>query len=78
MERLANDDVPTLGGRVVGIVMDLRKRVLKHGCDLLEGDAVLQKIGRGLPRVPLESGSRHRGARLTPRDAPVGPFGRSV
>ena len=44
---------------VVGIIVDLRKRVLKQGCGLFERDAVLEKVGRGLRGVPLERGSSH-------------------
>lgn len=61
MNGMADDNVPLLSCGVVGIIVDPRKRVLKHSCGLFERDAVSEEIGPGLRRVPLEYRSSHRG-----------------
>jgi len=48
------DDLAHLANRVVGIVMDAGQRVEKDGHRLVEGDAVLLKVGRRLLRIPRE------------------------
>ena len=45
---------------------------------LLERNAVLKDIGRGLRGVPLERGSNHRDQRLARRGVSAGPLVRSV
>jgi hypothetical protein len=57
---VANDDVSPLICGVVRIIVNLRERVLKHRRSVVERDAVLEEIGRGLRGVPLKRGSGHR------------------
>jgi hypothetical protein len=72
LQRVPDNDVAPLRGRVVGVIVDSRERVLKRRDRLFERDPVIPQIRGRLVRIPLECWSRHP-RRLLPRERGAGP-----
>jgi hypothetical protein len=59
LSRMTHQNLTLLGLRMIGIRMNLRERVLKHGDGLLEGHTVLLNVGCRFGGVPFEGWSIH-------------------